>query len=233
MLCQGNAYVENPVTFASYLKVFYSPEAGFFLWFIWALWWMFLIVPLFKTKRSRISLFIVALFAHFCPVLLPNVFCLKQLQQFLVYFMLGVIIYDLGINTAKNTKCIFSVLFVALLIIISRSGFHNSIVSFFIAIIGVGMVVEISNNIIRQNINMKLLLTVSASSYIIYLFHTTFEGFAKSAIKKSTYLCDGTNGVGFLVGALIVVTIGVVMPILLHKYILDRFQYAKLLFGLK
>ena len=51
----GNAYVENPVTVMSYLKMFYLPEAGYFLWFIWALWWMFVLVPLFKTKQARLG----------------------------------------------------------------------------------------------------------------------------------------------------------------------------------
>ena len=40
LLTEGHAYVENPVTWMSYVKMLYLPEAGYFLWFIWALWWM-------------------------------------------------------------------------------------------------------------------------------------------------------------------------------------------------
>lgn len=53
---QGGMSVDNPVTVLSFVKMFYQPEAGYFLWFIWALWWMFVLVPLFKTKHSRILL---------------------------------------------------------------------------------------------------------------------------------------------------------------------------------
>lgn len=64
-LTQSSMYVENPVTAMSYLRIFYLPEAGYFLWFIWALFTMFLIVPLFKTKVSRIILFIISIVLHY------------------------------------------------------------------------------------------------------------------------------------------------------------------------
>lgn len=34
LLTQGNMSVDNPVTIMSYVKMLYSPEAGYFLWFI-------------------------------------------------------------------------------------------------------------------------------------------------------------------------------------------------------
>lgn len=94
MLTEGHAYVENPVTVMSYVKMFYLPEAGYFLWFIWALWWMFVIVPLFKTKQMRLGLFTVAIILHYVPSFLPEMFCLRQFQSMLVFFMLGVACCD-------------------------------------------------------------------------------------------------------------------------------------------
>lgn len=94
LVTEGNAYVENPVTVMSYLKMFYLPEAGYFLWFIWALWWMFVLVPLFKTKQVRLELFALALLVHYMPTFLPEMFCLRQFQNMLVYFMLGVACCD-------------------------------------------------------------------------------------------------------------------------------------------
>lgn len=61
LLTQRGMYVENPVTALSYLKMFYLPEAGYFLWFIWALFLMFSIAPLFKTKMARTGLFAAAI----------------------------------------------------------------------------------------------------------------------------------------------------------------------------
>lgn len=95
LLTEGSAYVENPVTVLSYIKVLYSPEAGYFLWFIWSLWWMFVIVPVFRTKRSRLIGFVIALALHYSPITFTQIFCLEQMRQMMVFFMLGVVAYDL------------------------------------------------------------------------------------------------------------------------------------------
>ena len=94
LLTEGHAYVENPVTWMSYVKMLYLPEAGYFLWFIWALWWMFVISTLFKTKQMRLGLLVLAIVLHYIPNFLPDVFCLRQFQGMLVYFMLGVVCCD-------------------------------------------------------------------------------------------------------------------------------------------
>ena len=94
LLTEGHAYVENPVTWMSYVKMLYLPEAGYFLWFIWALWWMFVISPMFKTKQIRLGLFVLAIVLHYIPNILPEIFCLSQFQGMLVYFMLGVVCCD-------------------------------------------------------------------------------------------------------------------------------------------
>ena len=43
LLTQGDMYVKNPVTASAYLEMLYLPVAGYFLWFVMALWWMFVI----------------------------------------------------------------------------------------------------------------------------------------------------------------------------------------------
>ena len=77
------------------------------------------------------------------------------------------------------------------------------------------------------------LLVVSASSYIIYLFHTTFEGFAKAVIHKMPFFVDGNNEVLFCINVTMVVVCGVLCPIILHRYVLNKTYITKLLFGLK
>lgn len=94
LLTEGHAYVENPVTWMSFVKMLYLPEAGYFLWFIWALWWMFVISPLFKTKQMRLGLLVLAILLHYIPNFLPDVFCLRQFQGMLVYFILGAVCFD-------------------------------------------------------------------------------------------------------------------------------------------
>ena len=76
-------------------------------------------------------------------------------------------------------------------------------------------------------------MEVSVSSYIIYLFHTTFEGFTKSLIHKIYAVWNLEGDVWFIVGATCVIAMGVIVPILLHKYVLSRYRLSKALFGLK
>ncbi len=73
------------------------------------------------------------------------------------------------------------------------------------------------------------MMVVAASSYIIYLFHTTFEGFAKTVLRKMPL--DSDLWFVFVPEALIVVGCGVVMPVLLYK-VFKRYRVTKLLFGL-
>lgn len=74
---------------------------------------------------------------------------------------------------------------------------------------------------------------MAPSTYIIYLFHTTFEGFSKAIIHKIPLLANPDNNLWFVIGALIVIIVGILGPILLHKYILVRFKVTRILFGLK
>lgn len=94
LFTQGSMSVDNPVTPLSYLRMFYLPEAGYFLWFIWALWWMFVLVPLFKTPHERLWLFAMCLLLHYVPVSLPQEFCLGQFKNMIVFFMLGVVAFE-------------------------------------------------------------------------------------------------------------------------------------------
>lgn len=94
LLTEGHAYVENPKTIMSFVKMFYYPEAGYFLWFIWALWWMFVIVPVFKTKQQRLVLFAISILLHYVPFATTEVFCISQFKNMLMFFMLGVVVYD-------------------------------------------------------------------------------------------------------------------------------------------
>lgn len=94
LLTESHVYVENPKTIMSFVKIFYYPEAGYFLWFIWALWWMFVIVPFFKTREQRLGLSVVSILLHYLPFSITDIFCINQFKNMLIFFMLGVMAYD-------------------------------------------------------------------------------------------------------------------------------------------
>lgn len=234
LLTEGHAYVENPVTWMSYVKMLYLPEAGYFLWFIWALWWMFVVSPLFKTKQLRLGLFVLAIVLHYIPNILPEIFCLRQFQGMLVYFMLGVVCCDWKQQISFISKvpawCVFGFFAVAEGINLMDMGGQ---ISMLLPYLGIAAVMAFSSLIEKLNHKSnEWLMGVSSSSYIIYLFHTTFEGFAKAVVHRIPFLTDG-NDVLFIINASVVVGCGVVCPIILHRYVLNKTHFTKVLFGLK
>lgn len=240
LLTQNAAYVENPVNWLSYFRMFYLPEAGYFLWFIWALWWMFVITPFFRNRQARLSLFLFALLLHFLPLSFPEVFCMREFKRMFVYFMLGVICFDWKymLESLKRipTSCIF-MLFVAveILNLFKIQGGVLTIVNIIVPYIGIAAMLY-SSRYIQMHSSEKSLdkwLILSSSSYIIYLFHTTFEGFAKAIVFRIGLIYDGSNGLEFTLGALFVITVGTLCPIFLYRYLLSRYQWTRFLFGLK
>lgn len=236
LLTEGNAYVEHPVTVVSYLRMFYLPEAGAFLWFIWALWWMFVLVPLFKTKQTRLVLFVIAMVLHYIPTFMPEMFCLKNLQIMLVYFMLGVVCCDCkDILTwmSRVPSCLVYLLFVGGEIVFLME-IRGGQIAPLLPYVGIAATITLSRDLDRWHRSGNgWLMTVASSSYIIYLFHTTFEGFAKAVVRKLPIFIDTSNIPLFLVNIIVVVACGVVFPILLHKYVLAKTMATKMLFGLK
>ena len=234
LLTEGHAYVENPVTWMSYVKMLYLPEAGYFLWFIWALWWMFVISPLFKTKQMRLGLLVLAIVLHYIPNILPEIFCLRQFQGMLVYFMLGVVSFDWKQQISFIGKipawCILGFFAIAEGMNLMDMGGQ---ISMLLPYLGIAAIMAFSSLMEKWNSKSnEWLMVVSSSSYIIYLFHTTFEGFAKALVHKIPFFTDG-NDVLFVINAFVVVCCGVVCPIILHRYVLNKTHITKVLFGLK
>lgn len=239
LITQGYAYMENPVTVISYVRLFYLPEAGYFTWFVWALWWMFVIMPFIDSKKKRLALLLLATILYFVPLQLPELFCLKEFKGMLIFFCLGCIVWDYKFFFRRFVSVsvyVYGVLFfgVNYVNIMNRSvnlGGANLI----IPLIGIAFVVSVSK-LIEMNYmgrGNRILLTIASSSYIIYLFHTTFEGFAKAIIFKIPILIDPQNDIMFVLGTIIVVSCGVIAPVVLDRYVLRKFKYAKILFGYK
>lgn len=191
MLTEKHAFVENPVTAYAYIKMLYFPEAGYFLWFIWALWWMFVIAPLFATKQKRLLLLCAALLLYCIPPFLPEVFCFKQFQSMLVFFMLGAVCCDWS-KIATSVKIPFWAVclsFAALEYFYIRFDACHSVIPF----VGIATIIYLSDIISRGAKKINGLLTISATSYIIYLFHTTFEALQRLPYKNSRPFCLTTR----------------------------------------
>lgn len=238
LLTQQGMSVENHVTAVSYLKMFYLPEAGYFLWFIWALWLIFLLVSIIRTRAGRTVLFAASLLIGFLPVEWPEIFCLNTAAGMLKYFMLGVFLTDWShwLDSAKKLPgiipvCALPVFFTCTML--AGEGIITDLINYILPFSGIYAICVLSAWIKPRKHMTQKLLAVSASSYIIYLFHTTFEGFAKSLILKVPLLANGNDPLYFSIGAVVVICTGIFLPIILHRYILVRNPLLRFLFGLK
>lgn len=238
LLAQGRAYVESPVTVWTYIQALYSPSAGYFLWFIWALWWMFMLVPVFKTVKERTWLCGAAVVFCLLPMEMTKVLCLAEFKNMFLYFMLGVVCFDYR-KYVSFVRCSYSgVILFVMAIVLEYSDFINGggkiILRIFSACSGILMVMQLSY-LVEERVGKRFwnwLISVSASSYVIYLFHTTFEGFTKSLIYKMNQ-GESVDGAVFVLEAIVVIVSGVVGPLCLHRYILSKSRVLRILFGLK
>ena len=127
--------------------------------------------------------------------------------------------------------CALPVLFACTLLV--RNDILTGLMGYILPFAGIHTICVISARIKSLKHITQKLLVVSASSYIIYLFHTTFEGFVKSLVQQVPLLANGNDPLYFSVGAAAVIGAGIFLPIILHRYILQRNRLLRFLFGLK
>jgi putative acyltransferase 3 len=226
------AYLPNPVTPLSYLKILYLPEAGYFLWFVWTLWWIFVILPWFKKRVARTILFAVTALLTVIPFNTPDMFCLQQTKQMFVFFMVGVMLYDWKqyISIRNNYVALLSTALFATIYWLKLIGWGW--LDWMLPFLGVFMVLSVIS-LAEKHIPTRtssVLLTLSSASYTIYLFHTTFEGFVKSFVVNHALT---TTEPSFVFSTLAAITAGIVCPTILQCYILNRWKLTSFLFGIK
>ena len=94
IITEKRLWVPAPVTYSAFYEMLYLPVAGAFLWFVFALFIIFLIIPFFNT-RKRLSVFLLlSLVLFFVQIPFPKVFCLEQFRMYLLYFSLGCAFFE-------------------------------------------------------------------------------------------------------------------------------------------
>lgn len=231
-LTQGVAYVENPVTPSTVFQIFYYPSAGYFLWFIWTLFELFLIMPALKSRNSRIIAFIIALVAAYAPFNAPEAFCLMQTQRMAVFFFAGVMLHDFKIISKLTSGAIslIAITFVASEITIAITGYSVEQLPAFLSVLLFPAIFSKIEQFLHGQWR-RAILSLAAASYVIYLFHTTFEGFAKSVVFKFVHIPMGT--IPFIGASIAIISCGIAVPWWLYTDILRKFKATRLMFGLK
>ena len=233
--------VQNPVSNSVFYEMFYSPAAGYFLWFIFALFLMFLMIPFFNTRKCLLILLVLSLVLFFIPISFPKVFCLDKFKVYLLYFVLGCILLEWS-NVRRFVDKIhfliaFCIFFGTYMLKLHTDIFViKKVAEFCVPFTGIVFILTLSKYIeLKTVLVKKILLSVSLCSYTIYLFHTTFEGFTKAIILKLLPLVSTNINTQliFIFIAFIVIMAGVVVPMILHKIIIRYSRFFSFLFGAK
>jgi fucose 4-O-acetylase-like acetyltransferase len=238
LLTEKNMYLENPISISSFYEMFYLPCAGYFVWFIYALFLIFLIMPFINTFRRLSAFLILSLVLQLAPVDFPEVFCLAHLKKYLFYFVFGCFIC-----TKSNLKLIIdripAIVFLAFFAIVYGLTFavHASftpLINFSLAVSGIFFILGISMQIDKEGNPIKpLFVKLSSYTYTIYLFHTTAEGFAKAILMKIPLENYLTPDFCFIFKAFLIIIFGILAPVVIHKTVISKSRLFSFLTGAK
>jgi fucose 4-O-acetylase-like acetyltransferase len=227
LLTEKKMYVENPVSFSSFYEILYTPSAGFFLWFVYVLFLIFLIIPFFNTPRKINFLLLLSLICLLIPVPTTELFCIAQLKAHLFYFVSGCFVSQYqGIIHKKTERISVFIFLTGFIVLYLLSSLFDNVstnvmmqcIKVLLALTGICFTLKISRFITIHTQNIKhVFVKLAMYSYTIYLFHTTFEGVAKSFFVKYPLTGYLSDTVSFCIAILVTVSVGVAGPIVLHQ----------------
>ena len=236
LIAKGRMNVENPVSLSSFYEIFYLPSAGYFLWFIYVLLMIFLVIPFFDTRKKINILLIVSLIILLTPITITDLFCLEQFKNHLFYFVLGCFMSlnkETYLKWNKNLSFLFVLVFVGLFLLKNNISIPVMQLTsqLLLAVLGIFITLIVSTIVEQKTERVKhLFVKIAIYSYTIYLFHTTFQGFAKSILSR-IYISEST--VFFVAKAFVVILSGIIGPILLYMIYMKIKNTHKQLSGRK
>lgn len=208
--------VDNTVNnYSDYFKVFYDPVYSFagFLWYVYVLFQYYLIFPILLRFVRPVIIVVVSLGLYFIEA--THLFAIDFFLKFLVFFSLGVLsaqYYPRYKKILMDYKWLFIVVFLC-----------ASVVFYFITIpkliMGVFSIFGLHSLIlVLSPSKYKVLSTLGLYSFSIYLMNNLVTGFVK-AIGFRFFEISYSN---FLVIALLMVFLGITIPIVIKKYIINK-----------
>lgn len=227
----GVMRVDHPVTAAALFRVFYLPEAGYFLWFVYVLFLIFCIAPLFKPGKRLIVLSLLAVGLAFWREA-PNWLCLAQLSRNLIFFVAGMWIARTSWleRMMYRGSLLWLGLTVALAVVYAQLplGAITSALSIILGITGSFMVMSVSQLVSQQGrVFARVLNRLGIMSMTIYLFHTWIMGGEKAIL---THILSGGNIIEFILSALFIIGTGIVFPIWLYQWVWAKNKFTSRIF---
>ncbi len=219
--------VDHPITLTAFYRMFYSTDGAFFLWFVYVLFLIFAIVPLFKKTNGLIALSLVSLVLPFIPHVI-EVCCLRQLCDYLVFFVAGmwVVRGNLLDQYVYRGTPLWILLTIVLVWLPLNSFEITAAINIVWGIVGSFMLLGISNHLSQYKYT-QLFNALGLYSMVIYLFHTMFMGGGK-VILAHLFLPVGI--INFILSSLFIIGVGIISPICLYKWILAKNKFTARIF---
>jgi fucose 4-O-acetylase-like acetyltransferase len=226
-----------PVSINSLISIFINPLDSYLplLWFVYSLFIIFAIFPLFcySVNYNLVLLGILVMLLYLLG-LKTKIFCLDLVFYNLPAFTFGFIVSFLNIDIdnikpyqLKIIGIISIMLFVTTYLFKNTGAINDLYVDFLIYLFGSIACIALSISIYLANLTItRYLKIMGIFSMGIYLLHTMFSGIVGIIFSQ---VIRGDN-LMFFCGAAIAISIGIILPIILEKYILRKYKITKKLF---
>ncbi|WP_448789919.1 acyltransferase family protein [Bacteroides graminisolvens] len=204
-----------------------------FLWFLYALFLIFLIAAVFvQFKRGHMAMGVVALPLFFMT--LPDVFFLSYVKVYLLYFWLGMCLFMAA--DKKVLRLSLKEMWVALLLFIpvyacrtmGHDGFLRNLENLLCGTLCSYAVICFCNYLNRYtSVIQKSILHVGKQSAAIYLMHMAGVSLVCVWYEKLAVFTPLT----YLVALIVAVIMGVGLSLLANKYLVSSNKYVNWLMG--
>lgn len=225
--------LENSSSALSLIRIFYLPEAGYFLWFAYTIFLIFVLVGFFNQFSNGMTILaILSLAIYFTPLSFPREFCFYEMKGMIVYFIFGCVFYKYRAklpyksNSFILTLILFHIAFFAISTSISEN--LGKICRFGMGILATVYLYGIFENNCKRKLS-GLFRILGKYGTSIYLFHTIAMGPAKNIMLKYVGVSTSQR---YIVSCSVVICIGIMIPIIITKYVIRKSDWAeRLLLG--
>lgn len=209
--------------FDSFITLLTSPMESISrsLWFIYVLFEYYIVftILLHLTKKTKYFL-IIGLLLYFIPV--TKLFALDKFSIYFIFFALGIYLmenYDKFKIILNKYGTIF--FFILLFSLFFRNNFELKEA---MLIYGVLSIPSILGLFIKYDyLNNTFFYTLGKYTFVIYLFNIIFISLTIGVFSKFISL----NGIYLTLILPIIISCGIIGPILLKKYFFNKFNYLK------
>ena len=225
--------VKRMVDWRYLLEIFYTNVGGsaVFLWFMYTLFMIFVIAAIcMRFKKGVVILGALSIALYFIPM--PQLFYLSFVHSFIVYFWGGMVLFLL-MEKVKVQMSAVHIAGSALILILAfyfRAWFSDDYIGQLLNLIcgfaGSYLIVSVSHWLAERE-DSKILMSLGKYSAYIYLLHMAGVYFIRVVYEKVGLLYPLTYGIALIAA----VFAGLVIPVLLTRYVIHKSKSLTFLMG--